>query len=369
MRTIAEIAQSLGLPAEGDLALAIDRPAHPEGAGRDDLALAMDPKYLATLEAALGREDAPRAAMVPAGADWRALGLSAAILVERARFAMAGVTRLFAAPLGAEPGVHPSAVVAAGAEIGEGAIIGPLTVIQSGARIGAGSHLVGQATVGAGAVIGDEALVYPGVRIGRDVRIGARAIIHPNACIGSDGFSFVTPEKGAVEAAKASGAAMVEAETRNRVWARIHSLGAVEIGDDVEIGAGTTIDRGTVADTRIGDGTKIDNQVQIGHNVQIGRNCLLCGQAGVAGSAELGDRVVLGGQSGVADHARLGSDVMVMATSGVSGMVKSGTIVGGTPAVPRDELAALVMAQRRLPRLAKELQALKKRFPDDDANS
>ena len=128
---------------------------------------------------------------------------------------------------------------------------------------------------------------------------------------------------------------LVVAGAENTVWARIYSLGRVRIGDDVEIGAGATIDRGTVADTVIGSGSKLDNQVQVGHNVSIGENCILCGQVGVAGSAEISDRVVLGGQSGVADHTKIGNDVLVMASSGASGNVKSGSIYGGTPALPR----------------------------------
>ena len=86
----------------------------------------------------------------------------------------------------------------------------------------------------------------------------------------------------------------------------------------------------------------------------------LCGHVGVAGSAELGDRVVLGGQSGVADHSRLGDDVMVMAASGASGVVKPRTILGGTPALPRDELGRILLAMRRLPRLVGDVEALKK---------
>lgn len=47
---------------------------------------------------------------------------------------------------------------------------------------------------------------------------------------------------------------------------------------------------------------QIDNLVQVAHNVRIGRNCLICGQAGLAGSASLGDFVTLGGRAAVADH-------------------------------------------------------------------
>lgn len=192
------------------------------------------------------------------------------------------------------------------------------------------------------------------MRIADGVRIGARFIAQPNAVIGGDGFSFVTPEKGAVESAKATGAVALDA--LNTIHARIHSLGAVRIGDDVEVGAAACIDRGTLADTRIGNGAKIDNLVQIGHNVQVGDHCLLCSQVGIAGSAEIGDRVVLGGKVGVADHVDIGHDAVIAAASGVGASVKPRSVMMGAPAMPRDEWFRMMMAMRRLPRLINKLR-------------
>jgi UDP-3-O-[3-hydroxymyristoyl] glucosamine N-acyltransferase len=198
------------------------------------------------------------------------------------------------------------------------------------------------------------------------VRVGARAIVHGNAVIGADGFSFVTPDRGAVESAKATG--RVEEGARNLRLSRIHSLAAVSIGDDVEIGAGACIDRGTVSDTRIGHGTKIDNLVQIGHNAAIGENCMLCGQVGVAGSVTLGDRVVLGGQTGVADHVSIGPDSVCGARSGVAGDLPPGSVVLGTPALPRAEALQIMLALRRLPGLIARVRGIEKRLPAADAN-
>lgn len=355
MPTIADIATGLGFDAVGNTGLAIRSVSEPKAAGAEDLALAMDKKFIPDIA-----EGAARAAMLPPEADWEALGLEAAIFAPRARYALCGVTTMFAKPPHWAPGVHTSAVVAPDAEIADDVAIGPFCVIEPGAKIGAGGVLLGQCFIGAGAEIGEGALIYQGVRVGARVQIGRRAILHANSVIGADGFSFVTPERGSVESAKEEGRIVIGAE--NRVWAKIHSLGAVVIGDDFDLGACSVIDRGTVIDTRIGHGVKIDNQVQIGHNVQIGDNCLFCGQSGVAGSAVLGDRVVIGGKAGVADHAKLGSDVMVMAHSGVSGTVKPRTIVGGTPAVPREELTGMILGLRRLPRLVADVAALKKRF-------
>lgn len=365
MATVRDIAAGLGFEAEGALDLEIESVSHPASATPQRLALALDAKHLKLLA-----QGSAKAAMVSPGVDWRAHGLDAAVFAPRARYGMAGVTQMFAFPLdmlGApETGAHPSAVVDPSAELDATARVGPLAVIGAGAKIGARTIVLAQATVGAGVEIGPDGLLHPGVRIGPRVRIGARAQIHANAVIGADGFSFVTPERGSVESARESGHVVVGAE--NTVWARIHSLGSVEIGDDVEIGAGVAIDRGTVADTRIGSGTKIDNLVQIGHNCQVGENCLLCGQAGLAGSCEIGDRVVIGGQSGVGDHLKVGHDTVIMGASGVSGNVPPRSVYGGSPALPRDQASEIVIAQRRLPRLLREVSALKKRFPPEEGS-
>ena len=353
--TIAEIAHATGLTAVGDTSLRIARPAEPASAGADDLALAMSPDY----EAAL-RDSPARAAVLWDGADWRALGLASALFAPRSRVALAALGEMFAHPPDLAPGVHPSALVDPAAEIGEDAWIGPFAVIGTGARIGAGARIMAHVTIGREAVLGPRALLHPGVRIGARVRIGAGFIAQPNACIGADGFSFVTPEPGAVESAKATG--KVTDDALNLSLRRINSLGTIEIGDDVEVGAGSTIDRGTVADTSIGHGTKIDNQVQIGHNVRIGQTCLICGQVGIAGSAEIGDRVVLGGKAGVGDHLKIGSDAVIAGGSLVGTNVPPRSVMIGIPAIPRDSFNRQNIALRRLPRLTEQIRELRRKL-------
>ncbi len=352
--TVENLASALNSTFEGDGSLAVSRPAHPDDASRrGTIAIATSAEFVDKLKGA-------DVAVLVEGTDWRALGLKAAIFVARPRYALSGVTTAFAPEIRLAPGIHPSAVVEDGAELGEGVAVGAFVYVGAGAKIGAGTRILPHASVGAEAVIGDGALIHSGARIGARVSIGARAIIHDNAVIGADGFSFVTPELGAVEAAKAGGGS--RSDTQNASLARIHSLGAVTLGDDVEIGACTSIDRGTLTDTRIGNGTKLDNQVQIGHNVQIGAICMLCAQVGVAGSAVVGDRVVLGGKVGVADHVKIGSDVLVGAASAVASNIPSRNIMMGVPAVKRDEALRGVMALRRLPRLFETVDALKKRL-------
>jgi UDP-3-O-[3-hydroxymyristoyl] glucosamine N-acyltransferase len=352
--TIRAIAEALGAEALGAADLEIDAPSEPASAGPRDLALAMDPKFGA--DVARGRA---RAALLWPGADWQALGLEAAILMPRPRHVMAGVTRLFDRPPALAAGIHPTALIDPAARIADGCRIGAYVVVGAGAEIGGNAVILPHAVIGEDARIGADALLHARVSIGARVRIGARFIAQPGAVIGSDGFSFVTPEPGAVEEARATGA--VTDASRTAGFLRINSLGSVVIGDDVEVGANACIDRGTIADTVIGDGTKIDNMVQVGHNVRVGRHCLLCGQAGIAGSSVIGDRVVLGGQVGVADHVTIGSDVVVAGKSAVSSHVPPRSVMMGNPAMPMARNVDSYKALRRLPRLFARVLALENR--------
>ena len=206
-------------------------------------------------------------------------------------------------------------------------------------------------------------MILEGVRIGARVRIGDRFIAQPGAVIGGDGFSFVTAERSAVEEVRAT--LGQRGEIRAQDWVRIHSLGAVTIGDDVEIGANSCVDRGTIRDTEIGRGTKLDNLVQVAHNVQIGEDCLLCGQSGIAGSARIGNRVVLGGKAGVADNLQVGDDVIAGAGTLILSNAPAGRVLLGYPAVRMDSQIEIMKAQRRLPKLVARVAALEKRLGSD----
>lgn len=354
--TMKAVAEALGSKALGDEGVIVSRLAHPADIrGPEDLVLAMDKALFPFLEGSKAR-----AAIIVEGAEVPA-SLKAFIVVGRSRYALAKLTKLFEEKAETIKGIHPSAVVEPGAVIGQDVSIGAMSYIASGAEIGDGCVIHPQVYVGPNASIGPEGLLYPGVRIGARVKMGARCILHFNASIGADGFSFVTPEVGSVETAKATGA--VE-QGGNMELVRIFSLGSVEIGDDVEIGANTSIDRGTIVNTRIGRGTKIDNQVQIGHNVKIGENCMLCGRSGVAGSAEIGNRVVLGGATGVADHVKIGDDSVCMGMSGIAGNLAPRSLVGGIPAKSRAKMIQDMFNLNRIKSLVERMGALASRVEE-----
>ena len=349
--TIAEIAAALGAEAVGDLSLRVERAAEPAMARAGDLALAMDPRYADGLA-----QGQARAAMLWPGADWQALGLQAAIFAPRGRLAMAGLSVMMDPGPEIAPGIHPMTVIDPTAQIGAGAAIGPFVTIGAGAIIGSGARIASHVSVAEGAVIGEDALICQGARIGARVKIGHRFVCQPGAVIGADGFSFVTPEKSGVEEIRET--LSQRSEIREQTWTRIHSLGAVTIGDDVEIGANCTIDRGTIRDTIIGRGTKLDNQVHIGHNVEVGEDALLCGQVGIAGSARIGSRVVLAGQVGVNDNIFVGDDVIAGGGTKIFTNAPKGRVLLGYPAVKMETHVDIQKALRRLPRLGARVAAL-----------
>lgn len=351
MPTIAFIAEALRAEAVGTLDLVVKGASEPAAAGPDDLALALAPAW----GEALGKGGA-RAAVLWPGADWRALGLEAAIFAPRGRLALSRLTQLLDDPPYAAV-IHPTAIVDPTARLGVDVGLGAFSVIGAGAEIGEGTRVGPHVTVAPGVRIGPHGVIHAGVRVQRGVRAGARLVVHPNAVIGGDGFSFVTAEPSHVEIARETLGKGAPPTLADPSWHRIHSLGGVEIGDDVEIGSGSTVDAGTIRPTRVGDGTKIDNLVMIAHNVVVGAHCLLCGQVGIAGSTVLGDRVVLAGQVGVGDNLTIGDDVVVTGGSAVLSNVPSGRVMMGNPATRMETQIESYKALRRLPRLLRDLAA------------
>lgn len=351
--TLGEIGAALGAEVVGRGDIRISGASEPADAGPEDLALAMDPKYAAALS-----QGNARAAMLWSDADWRDLGLDGAVLVPRARVAMAGVTKMLDPGVTVARGVHPTAVVDPSAVLAEGVAVGPLVVIGPGARIGAGAVIDSHCALGADVELGPGACLHSGVRIGQGVRIGARFTAQPGAVIGADGFSFVTPEKSRAEAARETMGDASDASAQP--WLRIHSLGGVVIGDDVEIGANSCVDAGTIRPTRIGNGTKIDNQVHVAHNCEVGRDCLFAGQVGIAGSVKIGNNVILGGQVGVVDNIFIGDGVVAGGGTVILSNAPAGRVLLGYPAVKMETHVETYKALRRLPRLAAQVAALKK---------
>ena len=232
------IADALSARLVGDGTIDITRLVHPSAAERpSDLAIAMTADTAAALS-----DTKARAVVVSAKRASAADHFKSVIVIEQVRTALAILTKLFDAGPSRFEGIHPTAIVAPDATLGEGASVGPYTVIGPRSRIGAHTSILANVSIGGDVTIGEHGLIHSGVCIGDRVEIGHRVILHCNAVIGSDGFSFA-PELGP---------RMPYPPDLSLL--RVHSLGNVIIGDDVEIGAASTIDRSTLEATRIGSG-------------------------------------------------------------------------------------------------------------------
>ena len=239
------------------------------------------------------------------------------------------------------PGIHASAVIGENANIAISATVGPLCVVEAGAQISDRVHLQSQVFVGRNAIIGEDCWLGPGVALMAECELGRRVRLHPGVVIGSDGFGYEF--------------------VRGR-HEKVPQVGRVVIGDDVEIGANTAVDRARFGRTVIGEGTKIDNLVQVGHNVRIGRHCVICGQAGISGSATLEDYVVVGGQAGLAGHLTVGKGAKVGGGAAVAADVAAGEVVNGSPAVPYMLERRIAVLKTRLPDLFRRVDALEEQL-------
>ena len=253
------------------------------------------------------------------------------------------VSQVAPRPVRFKPGIHPTAVVAPTAKLGQGVSIQPYAVIEDRAVIG------DRTVVGAGGYIGHECrlgvdcLLYAHVSLRERTMVGDRVVLHCGVVLGADGFGY---------------------ETVNGAHQKIPQVGFVEIGNDVEIGANTAIDRGRFGRTRIGNGTKIDNLVQIGHNCIVGEHCIICGLVGMAGSTIIGNHVTIAGQVGIAGHLTIGDKSIIMAQAGVTKDVAAGAVVLGSPAIPHKEFKRVNATIQRLPEMQSKLHELEQQLAE-----
>lgn len=165
------------------------------------------------------------------------------------------------------PRIHPSAIVATGAELDTEVEVGPYAVIGAHVRVGAGT------------------------------RIGAHCVIEGRTTIGRDNQIFQFASLGAAPQDKK----YAGEPTR------------LQIGDSNTIREFVTINTGTVQDeglTRLGDDNWIMAYVHIAHDCRLGDHLILANAVQLAGHVHLGDWVFLGGLSGVHQFVRVGAHAM-----------------------------------------------------------
>lgn len=165
--------------------------------------------------------------------------------------------------------IHPTAVIEAGARIGEGVQIGPFCHIGAGAEIGAGTQLMSHVSVTGNTRLGAGCILYPHVVLGGGPQV-----------IGLRDTSDCHLEIGA-------GCVFREFSTAH---SGIPKFGGV---------------------TRIGDACYLMIGAHVAHDNRIGNNVVMANNVSLAGHVEVGDNVWFGGLSAVHQFTRIGRNAFI----------------------------------------------------------
>lgn len=173
-----------------------------------------------------------------------------------------------------ETRIHPTAVVASGAELGPDVEVGPFAVIADHVRIGEGCR------------------IGPHVVIHSFTTLGPRCRVHAGAVLGD------LPQDVAFRGGESF----------------------VEIGADCVIREGVTIHRGTRPGTAtvVGDGCYLMAFSHLAHNVRLGKRVTVVNGALLAGYVEVGDGAFLSGNCLVHQFTRIGRLAMLGGGAAVS---------------------------------------------------
>jgi UDP-3-O-[3-hydroxymyristoyl] glucosamine N-acyltransferase len=335
MKTAKEVAEYLGAELRGDARAKVGGIASPERASASDLIYASDARSSERAKSSAAKcvVCAPELAEV--------LGASGktTLAVKAAKFAFAKAAG-WIVPRGAlRPEIHPTAIVAATAELAPNIRVGPYVVIEDGVVVKRGTEIEAFCFLGRGAAVGEDCWLHPRVTLYAGAKLGNRVELHSGVVIGADGFGYVFGEGH---------------------HHKFPQVGTAEIGDGVEIGVNSAVDRGSLDATVVSAGVKIDNLVQVAHNVKIGEHSIVAAQTGISGSSELGRGVIVGGQVGIADHCTLEDGAIAGAQAGIptGKTIRKGQTVWGTPARPIERFKELYALYSRLPDLMERVRQL-----------
>lgn len=333
--TIREIAERVGAQLVGEGSTRISRVAPLPSAGTDAITFLVSARYKAHLRSS-------SAGAIILSAELAKDCPVTALVSDNPYATFARVAQLLH-PLKAVSGsVHPTAVVADGAEVHPTVSLAAHAVIDVGARISARCMIGAGCYVGKHVVLGTDCRLSPKVTLCDHTQLGARVVMQPGAVIGSDGFGYANDEGR---------------------WLKIPQLGRVVVEDDVEIGANTTIDRGTLDDTYIERGVIVDNQVQIAHNVRIGAFTAIAGCVGIAGSTTVGRNCTVAGAVGIVGHIKIADNVHITAMSLVTkSITKAGRYSSGLPLQANTHWRKNTVRFGHLDDLARRLSAVEKKI-------
>jgi UDP-N-acetylglucosamine acyltransferase len=187
--------------------------------------------------------------------------------------------------------VHPTAIVAEGAEIGEGVEVGPYCVIGPNVRIGDGTRVMAHAVLDGNTTFGRECSIFPFASIGsqtQDLKF-------------QGGQTFV------------------------------------KIGDRTTLREYVTVNSGTHDGevTRVGSDCHLMAYTHVAHACKVGDGVIMANCSALGGDVEVESQAVIGGLCAVHQFCRIGRLCMVGAGTKVAQDCPPFMIVDGNPARAR----------------------------------
>ncbi len=184
-------------------------------------------------------------------------------------------------------GVHPTAVVHEGAQLGVDIEIGPYSI------------------VGPNVKLGDRVRIMPHVFLDGHTTLGAECTVFPFASVGA-----------ATQDLKFKGGTTF-----------------VEIGDRTTIRECATIHSGTADGevTRVGSGCLIMAYCHVAHGCRVGDRVIMANAASLSGDVAVEDDAVIGGMTGIHQFTRVGRMAMVGGMSRITQDVPPYLLVEGNP--------------------------------------
>ena len=337
--TLGQLATLLGAELHGDASVEVSRVANLETAQSGEISFLSDSKY----HSFLSKTQASAVLLKPA--DLTACQTNA-LVIKDPYVGFARVAQLLDTSPKPASSIHPSAVIAADVQLGEGVAVGANAVIESGVVLGDGVLIGPGCYVGQNSRIGKGTRLWANVTIYHNVQIGEVCLFQSGCVIGADGFGYAN-ERGE--------------------WIKIPQVGGVVIGNRVEVGACTTIDRGAIDDTKIADNVIIDNQCQIAHNVEIGYGTAIAGAATFAGSTKIGKYCIIGGASVFNGHIQVCDQVTITGMAMVMrSITEPGIYSSGIPAQTNKEWRKMAARVLHIDEMHKRLSKLDKLVDDQE---
>ncbi|HNX37178.1 MAG TPA: acyl-ACP--UDP-N-acetylglucosamine O-acyltransferase [Candidatus Cloacimonadota bacterium] len=183
--------------------------------------------------------------------------------------------------------IHPTAIIAQGAQIGDNCEIGPYCIIGENVVLGEGNKLISH------------------VIIEGDTHLGQGNVIHPYAVLGTDPQDL-----------KFNGE-----PTRLRIGSNntIREFATINKSNQME------------EDTVVGSRNLIMEYVHIAHNCQIGNNCIIANAVQMAGHIHMADFAIIGGQSAVHQFVHIGTQAFIGGASAIKKDIPPYTRGQGNP--------------------------------------